>query len=687
MRNVPVIPLVLLFVVGCSAPPADFNKKLERIMTLENSRCAPDSLYKFLRESHDALVVRTLRALGQLRDTMAVDTLIERLEDPRVPIVEETAFALGQIGFFSDSGTVQPQIENALLAAGSKTSNPLIHRAISEALGRTGSLRSVEWIGAELKQARADLNVAAAYAVARLAMRKFTSPTLNLDLMPLISSGDLSVRRACVYAATRVHYREHFPHLLPLLKDKDEQVRMDAARALGSMGFSKKDMIYPQLIDGLVESAFNDPDWRVRVNALNALSSFQFPLDDLKKIYFLIAFEGHRDKNTHVRVAAIRALPQSYAGDIKDIGAFLNEFTTKFIPASQPPENWEILAALAQLFGDRVLDHPQMVRVIERMSLSTDRYVRARTIDALASMKSTKTIPLIAKALADSFQLVRLNAADALGNFKTLNAREILQAAIRQTNDATFLAVAAQSASKILTDRKQLSQDLTEAFGRLSQPVDAEAQTTLFDVLGDLGIQNSDSLLRSHLNDGDPVIARSAAKNLEKVTGEKTDIIDVYREKPIDFDLFLRIKKEKPIAILQTDKGRVELEFITDDAPLTVINFILLAEKEYFDGSALHRVVPNFVVQGGDPSGSGWGGPGYSIRSEFNELTYNRGCVGMASAGPDTEGSQWFITHSATPHLDRRYTLFANVKSGMEVVDELQVGDQVKRLEIIWNRN
>ena len=107
------------------------------------------------------------------------------------------------------------------------------------------------------------------------------------------------------------------------------------------------------------------------------------------------------------------------------------------------------------------------------------------------------------------------------------------------------------------------------------------------------------------------------------------------------------------------------------------MNFIKLSENKFYNGTVFHRVVSNFVIQGGDPGGTGYGGPGYSIRSEFSPLTYERGMVGMASSGKDTEGSQFFITHSATPHLDGRYTIFGKVIGGMDVVDEIMTGDSV----------
>jgi cyclophilin family peptidyl-prolyl cis-trans isomerase len=137
-----------------------------------------------------------------------------------------------------------------------------------------------------------------------------------------------------------------------------------------------------------------------------------------------------------------------------------------------------------------------------------------------------------------------------------------------------------------------------------------------------------------------------------------------------------------PRAFIDTDKGTVELELAVLDAPLTVANFITLARKGFFNGIALHRVVPDFVVQDGDPRGDGEGGPGYTIRDEINERPYLRGTVGMALDWQDTGGSQFFITHSPQPHLDGRYTVFGQVMNGMDVVDRLGPGDVIRRVRI-----
>jgi cyclophilin family peptidyl-prolyl cis-trans isomerase len=135
---------------------------------------------------------------------------------------------------------------------------------------------------------------------------------------------------------------------------------------------------------------------------------------------------------------------------------------------------------------------------------------------------------------------------------------------------------------------------------------------------------------------------------------------------------------------IDTDKGTIQIELDVLDAPLTVRTFTDLARSGYFGGVAIHRVVPNFVVQDGDPRGDGEGGPGYTIRDELNQRPYLRGTVGMALDWADTGGSQFFITHSPQPHLDARYTVFGRVLSGMDVVDKLAQGDLIRGIRV-WN--
>jgi cyclophilin family peptidyl-prolyl cis-trans isomerase len=158
--------------------------------------------------------------------------------------------------------------------------------------------------------------------------------------------------------------------------------------------------------------------------------------------------------------------------------------------------------------------------------------------------------------------------------------------------------------------------------------------------------------------------------------------------KPADYTRAVSRKNGRVRAVLTTTKGAFTIEFLPEDAPLTVDNFIRLARAGYFNGVMVHRVVPNFVMQDGDPRGDGNGGPGWSIRCELNLAAYGRGAVGMALSGKDTGGSQWFVTHSPQPHLDGGYTVFGNVNErDMKVVDSIARGDKILSVRIMEGKS
>jgi len=140
----------------------------------------------------------------------------------------------------------------------------------------------------------------------------------------------------------------------------------------------------------------------------------------------------------------------------------------------------------------------------------------------------------------------------------------------------------------------------------------------------------------------------------------------------------------KQTATITLEKGgEIRLEFYPEDAPKTVENFVTLAKKGFYNGLNFHRVVPDFVVQGGCPKGNGTGGPGYQIKAEFNKQKHVRGTLAMArSQDPDSAGSQFYICYGATPHLDGQYTVFGRVVSGMEHVDRIKQGDKMTSIAI-----
>jgi len=136
--------------------------------------------------------------------------------------------------------------------------------------------------------------------------------------------------------------------------------------------------------------------------------------------------------------------------------------------------------------------------------------------------------------------------------------------------------------------------------------------------------------------------------------------------------------------LMETNKGTIELELYPEHAPKTVNNFVFLVREGFYDGIMFHRVIPDFVIQGGDPTGTGMGGPGYKFEDECagNPLKHETGMMSMANAGPNTNGSQFFITHSPQPHLNGRHTVFGKVVKGMDVVNMIEQGDEMIKVTV-----
>jgi cyclophilin family peptidyl-prolyl cis-trans isomerase len=216
-----------------------------------------------------------------------------------------------------------------------------------------------------------------------------------------------------------------------------------------------------------------------------------------------------------------------------------------------------------------------------------------------------------------------------------------------------------------------------------------DAALAILDSLGKQKTAAANDAIKTALGSPDHLLRRKAVALLkENGVGDFSARIGTVKTRNTDADYRRAIARiGKPVrAKVETGKGSFTIEFLPEDAPLTVDNFVQLARKGYFNGQIVPRVVPNFVVQTGDPRGDQNGGPGYQIRCEINTMPYARGAVGMALSGKDTGGSQWFVTHSPQPHLDGGYTVFGRVVSGMEVVDRIVRGDVISRITISEGR-
>jgi cyclophilin family peptidyl-prolyl cis-trans isomerase len=219
-----------------------------------------------------------------------------------------------------------------------------------------------------------------------------------------------------------------------------------------------------------------------------------------------------------------------------------------------------------------------------------------------------------------------------------------------------------------------------------------DARIAIIEAAAKLKQPLASQLLSGPTRDEDYVVRKRAAELIREAGREENSLIIQVGTVKSGHDraywrriALMATSQKNPVAVLKLKKGEIRIELFATDAPMTVDNFIELARRGFYNGLSFMRVVPNFVIQGGDPRGDMNGGPDYQIRCEINLRRYGAGAVGMALSGKDTGGSQFFITHSPQPHLDGGYTVFGQVISGMDVVERIARDDRVESVQIIGN--
>jgi cyclophilin family peptidyl-prolyl cis-trans isomerase len=312
--------------------------------------------------------------------------------------------------------------------------------------------------------------------------------------------------------------------------------------------------------------------------------------------------------------------------------------------------NKEELKAKAMMLLHDLLDNK--AGHLSIMKNNHPEYAIPEILRAIAAFKQNDLNELALQYLSHEDAIVRSTAADLIGDLPPSEA-----------NTRALIAAFAKTRTDSLND----------------------AALSILDSLGKQKTAAANDAIKSALQSDDHLVRRRAVTLLTtNGAGDFASSIGTARTSNTraDYSRALARAGRSVQAIVTTSKGSFTIELFPSEAPLTVDNFVRLAQRGYFRGITVHRVVPNFVIQDGDPRGDGNGGPGYQIRCEINEVPYERAAVGMALSGKDTGGSQWFVTHSRQPHLDGGYTVFGRVASGMEVVDNIVRGDVIETILI-----
>jgi len=661
----PLIFAIFILLFGFCTPPS--NRKLtvvrtsfsdtllQRIYNFQD-RQETDSLYAFFRHRDPSYRYAAALAFASIKDSTGVDSLALLLNDEIETVRVAAIYALGQIG--------SQQGQTALVRAFNQQDTAGLwdraNSAILEAIGKCGSPKYLEYLSTIRTYQIRDtaLLEGQALGIFRYSLRGITSPEGTGTMLRFLNDPAYppSVRLIAsyyLYRGKNLDLAANAGDLAQRLQREDDpMIRMNIAIALGR---TKGDIALNALI-----SQYNlERDNRVKVNLLRALYGFRY--EAVKPVFFAALdspdyhisrtaaqffidhglptearfyWEKARDTlhwetQLLLYAAANRHMPDSLTY-MK--GGINQQLRQRFEKSANPYEKAAALLALGEFRWN--------YRYIKQAGFpATDPVIRTAAMEAIGK---TVEVADFRRYFGLSYRRVR---------------REIGNICVEAINngDVGMSAIAAGILRKPDLLFKGALDSLTflpKAMAKLSLPRDIETYNELKQTLDFLQDKKDTRLERPAFNH------------------------------PIDWGLAASIPQRARVN-LRTGKGNIELELWPDSAPATVANFVSLARSGFFDGKVFHRVVSNFVVQTGCPRGDGYGSLDYTIRSELAYLHYAQpGLVGMASSGNHTECSQFFITQVPAFHLDGNYTLFGKVVNGMDVVQKIEAGDKIEKVEI-----
>jgi cyclophilin family peptidyl-prolyl cis-trans isomerase/HEAT repeat protein len=519
-----------------------------------------------------------------------------------------------------------------------------------------------------------------------------------------LDSTDARLRADAANTLTRLRAKNANEKLRKLLvSDTDPVVRANASRALGAA--EDKDAF-----DMLLEHAVNDKDERVRVSAIRSLGTLKDaraaePLVKRGEV-LLNAYRAAKAANAARRPAELNELLELVTGLSRIVANTSNERALGLLRTFREAEQWsapEAEIAFARIApGQYMRERPfhQLAFRAPDSRIAWQTYASiAQGLGEIAAVSSERAGNSAVSVQADAQLALRTMLNDtstpalaipdvltAIAAFKPPDGALVMRAQLAAP-DVLVRATAAGQLGELAPDDENTSA-LAAALPAALRDEMNDAALAILDALAKQKSEAAIAAIKTALDSPDYLLRRRAAAILEAAQPDAANSGDgrietvATRNRLPDYRRALARRLLRVVATVNTDKGAFKLELLPDAAPLTVDNFVELARRGFFNNIAFHRVVPNFVVQGGDPRGDGNGGPGYQIRCEINEVPYNRGAVGMALSGKDTGGSQWFITHSPQPHLDGGYTVFARVFEGMEIVDRITRGDRILSINV-----
>ena len=607
----------------------------------------PDATYRYL----------ATRAFGSIKTHDQHNALIERLEDEVMEVRQTAAYALGQSGVSDAEAPLIAHFDNLDSNRLSDTYNAMV----LEALGKVGGEATLRQIASVTTYRPNDtvLLEGQAWSIYRFGLRDITLAEGTEKMVEFIK-GEIfppSVRWIASNYLMRVKGIDlsgHAPVIASSFRnEKDPYIRMCLALALGNCKSETSRRT-------LAESFLREADHRVQINILRGMMAY-----DLSRHATLVINALQSESRAVAQTAAQVILEKGNTEDANDYKKLARDTAL----------HWSVRTTLYTAAQKHLPFYYSISKgainwdLKKWMDVAKDPYVISSIVKALAA--DPKNYETLLKALDHEHPYVATSAASSL---KGLIEHEEFDIVLGPIRSKFVRQVNGKVEEKIKDGDPGIVAELCQLIGheRLKSNLRSPDHTYLDTALMKLNLPEQIETYN--------VLAETIAR----VSGRKMpDRVKPNNNHPIDWTIIAKLTEDSH-ATIETTAGMVNIKFLTNAAPGSVVNFVDLAERGFFNGKNFHRVVPNFVIQGGCPRGDGYGSLNYSIRSELpSEHRFDReGKVGMASAGNHTECTQWFITHSPTPHLDGNYTIFAEVMEGMDVVHRIQQGDIIQSVRI-----
>ena len=628
------------------------HEKIAHIIHIEDSRNLSDELLMYLEDPDPIVRARAARSIGRIGKTGSAKHLFKLVTSDVIDVAAASAFAIGQIGDKEYAGKLLDIAydaparvgEMSLDAVGRLTDStdtdninqittflnhpaPEVRKAALMALFRANAKSQSDVIINFInEESLDDVKVTALYVLSRMGVKEAFSVYENF-----LTDGDPYARSLAVRGIGRSDNKDAVRYLLMALNDADNKV---ASQAIFSLTIKEDDKISTRMVQKLKQTN----DEKVTLDLINALATRE-SVDGLETVYKML----ENDPSDNIAAAALR-----------------------YIAA---------------------VEKERAVSLIDSMSTAEQSVLRTASADAYASIGDNSVVSRLAVLFSDPDAMVRATAFSHLVNIDSGSIDFYLEKALSDSNYIPPVLALDQIKTRKLENYLPVLKEMSDSI----HTINPEIRRAMVDCLSGFLTDNpndsvSKKMFMKLMRDKDYIIRKEAVEHFARIyESERTDMLSSADTRISQRSLASAVKEYEttnPVARILTKHGEIEFELYFDTAPLTVLNFIELAEDDFYEGVKFHRVISNFVAQGGDPEGTGWGGAPYTIRCEYSPEPYVRGTVGIATSGKDTGSSQFFFALSPQPHLDGRYTVFGQVVSGMEVVDKLVIGDVIEEISI-----